>query len=309
MIFINENACWQADESAFTSTKRSFNHANVDIEPQFRQAMQAAGIHYSGELIADGKLHRFHIEGHKRGSKNGAYILHVDECPAGWFLNYKTGVSQKWRKSGSMGHIPRQMTAEIEKAKCEREAEQRQRYEAAAVKARSIWNRSKPILEKLDHAYLVNKGIQSNGARLYRESLVIQLLDARKQIVNLQFIHPDGTKIFLSGGRKYGCFHPIGEPTQKILIAEGFATAATLHEETGLCTIAAMDAGNMLPVAQVIRKMFPTHEIIICGDNDVSGVGQSKAKEAALAIGSKVSIPPVVGMDWNDYLMRGNHNG
>lgn len=306
----NENARWQAGENAFTSTKTAINHTTIDIESQFRQVMQAAGIHYSGEIVPDGRLQRFHIEGHKRGSRNGAYVFHADGCPAGWFMDYTTGIKQTWKFNGAKdSHASHDFTEQIKQARIIRQKETRQKHAAAAIKARYIWSRSKPITKQSEHAYLVNKGIQSNGARLYRESLVIQLLDARKQIVNVQFINPDGTKIFLPGGRKYGCFHPIGQPTQKILIAEGFATAATLHEETGLCAIAAMDAGNMLPVAKVIRKMFPAYEIVICGDNDVSGVGQTKAKEAALAIGSKVSIPPVAGMDWNDYLMGGNHNG
>ncbi|PXX07518.1 putative DNA primase/helicase [Nitrosomonas ureae] len=271
--------------------------------------MQSAGINYLGDFISDGNLHRFHVEGHTRGSKNGAYILHSDGCPAGWFMDYKTGINQKWRISGSWERIPCQMIAEIEKAKREREAEKLQRHVSAAKKARTIWNRSKPILEQSEHAYLVTKYIQSNGARLYREALVILLLDARKQIVNLQFISAEGEKKFLSGGKKKGCFCPIGRPTPIILITEGFATGASLHEETGHCVIVAFDAGNLKPVAEVIRKMFPTNEIIICGDNDLSGLGQTKAREAARAISSKATIPPIAGMDWNDYLVKGDHNG
>jgi len=67
----------------------------------------------------------------------------------------------------------------------------------------------------------------------------------------------------------------------------------------------AFDAGNLLPVAMNIRELSPSTEIIICGDNDLSGIGQSKAKEAALAIGGKVLIPPVPGQDWNDLIAGG----
>ena len=73
-------------------------------------------------------------------------------------------------------------------------------------------------------------------------------------------------------------------------------------------TIVAFDAGNLLPVAKNIRELSPDSEIIICGDNDLSGVGQRKAKEAALAIGGKVLIPQIPGADWNDYLMEGKHD-
>ena len=301
----NENARLQAGEKAFTSTKTIFNYTTIDLEQQFRQAMQAAGINYSGEIMPDGKLHRFHIEGHKRSSKNGAYFLHVDGCPAGWFMDFKTGVNQKWRMSGSLGRIPRQMIAEIEKAKREREAEQRQSYEAAAIRARSIWHKSKPITQQSEHQYLIKKRIQPHGIRISRDALIVPLKDEHKRIVNLQFILPAGEKRFLTDGRKQGCFYPIGQPTPKILICEGFATAASIHEHTGQCVIVAMDKGNLKPVAEVIRKIFPDNEIVIAGDNDLDGGGQLKAREAALAIGGKVLIPKIPGKDWNDCLTGG----
>lgn len=35
-------------------------------------------------IIADGQLHRFRIQGHKSGTLNGAYALHLDGNPAGY---------------------------------------------------------------------------------------------------------------------------------------------------------------------------------------------------------------------------------
>ncbi len=280
------------------------------IEQQFRQALHAAGFHYSGEIIADGKLHRFHIEGHKRSSKNGAYILHLNGYPAGWFMDYKTGFSRTWKSKGHINsRITQRMQAEIEKAKYERAEEQHKKHEATASKAVYLWRNSKLINQQSNHPYLVTKSIQPHGARFFGDVLILPMRDESKKIVNLQFIDPEGNKRFLSGGKKKSCFFPIGQPTPRILIVEGFATGASLHEETGQCVIVAFDAGNLLSVAKVIRAMFPSNEIIIAGDNDLSGIGQTKAKKAALAIGAKASIPPVTGMDWNDYLIGNNHNG
>jgi len=64
----------------------------------------------------------------------------------------------------------------------------------------------------------------------------------------------------------------------------------------------AMDAGNLAPVAQAARRLFPDAEIIIAGDNDESGTGQAAAQNAALAVGGKVLIPQQSGVDWNDIL-------
>ncbi|SNX60712.1 hypothetical protein SAMN06296273_2183 [Nitrosomonas ureae] len=121
-MYTNGNASGQAGENDFSSTKSSFNYTSFDIESQFRQAMQLAGIDYSGEIIADGRLHRIHIEGHKRGNLNGAYILHLDGCPAGWFMDYKTSISQTWR-SGNNPKVSCALRKQIEAAKQQRETE------------------------------------------------------------------------------------------------------------------------------------------------------------------------------------------
>lgn len=126
--------------------------------------------------------------------------------------------------------------------------------------------------------------------------------DKAKQIVNLQFIQPDGTKRFLSGGKKKGCFAVIGTAKDIIQVCEGWATGASLHQETGHFTVVALDAGNLESVAVIIRKLYPMSQIIICGDNDESGTGQKAARAAALAVGGKYIIPAIVGMDFNDFL-------
>jgi len=299
-LLLTKAAGEATSSSDFTTPASSY--AVID---QFRQAMQAAGIHYYGEIIADGSLHRFHIDGHKLHSLNGAYTLHVDGCPAGFFQDFKTGISQTW-SSRSNSRVSYSLIKQIETAKQQREAEILQRHKEAANKAVYIWSRSKPITKQSEHTYLVNKRIQPHGTRLNCNSLVIPIHNESDQLVNLQFIAQDGEKRFLSGGRKCGYFHSIGDESQNVLICEGFATGASLYEDCGQRVVIAFDAGNLLPVAKNIKELLPESEIIICGDNDISGIGQSKAREAAISIGGKVLIPPVPDQDWNDVL--GGHH-
>lgn len=301
----NTNALLSKGAGVNTS-KANFNtfapiHSAID---QFNRAMQAAGIHCTGEIIANGKLQRAHNEGDKQGTKNVAYILHLDGQSAGWFMDYKTGFSQTWR-SGNVSSISYDFTQQIKEAKRQRETEIRQKHIEAARKAKYIWSQSKTIARRENHKYLITKQIQQHNARIYRESLLIPIHNESDQMVNLQFITPEGGKRFLRGGRKRGCFHIIGDLSEKLLICEGFATGASLHEDSAQRVVVAFDAGNLLPVAMNIRELSPSTEIIICGDNDLSGIGQSKAKEAALAIGGKVLIPPVPGQDWNDQIAGG----
>ncbi|SFE41225.1 toprim domain-containing protein [Nitrosomonas sp. Nm166] len=297
-----------ANNKCYFNISEPVIHQSYSVVEQFRQVMRDAGIAYSGEIIADGRLHRFHIEGHKRGSLNGAYTLHIDGCPAGWFMDFTTGLSQTWNSSSS-SRIPYTVVKKIKEAKAQREAEIRQKHKEAANKAVSIWRKSKPIARRENHQYLITKQIQQHSARLYHESLVIPIYNESDQLVNLQFISPQGDKRFLYGGRKRGCFHIIGDLTKRILICEGFATGASLYEDCGQRVVIAFDAGNLLSVTKNIRELSPDSEIIICGDNDLSGVGKKKAREAALAIGGKVMIPPVPGQDWNDYLTGGRQYG
>ncbi|MXS83689.1 toprim domain-containing protein [Nitrosomonas oligotropha] len=285
----------------------STNNQFHEVINQFRQAMRTAGINYSGDILPDGKLHRVRSEDHRHGSLNCAYVLHLDRHPAGYFENWKTGTKQTW-SSGKASRVAYAFSGQITEAKFQREAEQRQRHAAAAEKAINIWNRAKPIAKQTEHAYLENKRIQPHGARLYHDALVIPIYNESDGLANLQFIAKDGGKRFLSGGRKYGCFHIIGDLSQRILICEGFATGASLHEDSGQRVVIAFDAGNLLPVAKNIRDLSPESEIIVCGDNDLSGVGQSKARGAALAIGGKVLIPSVPGADWNDVLTGGSQH-
>ena len=79
-----------------------------------------------------------------------------------------------------------------------------------------------------------------------------------------------------------------------ILIAEGYATAASIHLATSLPTIAAFDAGNLEPVGLALREKYPHAPMLILADNDHSlerNVGLEKAERAANAVSGQVIVP------------------
>ena len=280
-------------------------HSHSNIIDAFRSAMLDS-IGYAPEsLVGDGALHRIKDN---QGKLNGAYVLHVDNKAAGYFECFKQGIKQTWKMAGNFMPLS-DYQRQVFKAQSQKEAEQRKaeeaaKHKAAAQKACYIWN--KAALAPADHPYLIKKHIDIHGARSGRDNtLIIPLYNANKELVNLQFISETGTKRFLAGGKKKGCFYWLGEQTDKILICEGFATAASLHENSGYLAIVAFDAGNLKEVAINIRALSPEVEIIVMGDNDLSGVGQKKAIEAAQTISGKYLIPEIVGQDWNDVLLGG----
>ena len=108
-----------------------------------------------------------------------------------------------------------------------------------------------------------------------RGHLVVPLQDIDGQLHSVETIAPDGAKRYLAGGAKRGHFcvvgaepAPLAEPTGSLLICEGWATGASLAMATGHTVIAAMDAGNLLPVAEALRARFPEADLVLVADND-----------------------------------------
>ncbi len=179
---------------------------------------------------------------------------------------------------------------EMEKAKAL--AEQQLREEKAAELASQIWEKAKPCG---NHPYLQKKNVKSHFLRTNDDGkLIIPAYSYDNKISTLQFINLDGEKKFLKNGRKQGCFFPIGVPSIRILLCEGYATGCSIHEATKELTICCFDAGNLIHVARKFREYYPKKEIIICGDNDSGkekNTGIEKAKEAGKEIGSAVVFP------------------
>ncbi|EKD36578.1 MAG: toprim protein [uncultured bacterium] len=268
----------------------------------FRQAMRTVGIETRETILADGILHRFHVDGHKSGTKNGWYVLHGDEMPAGQFGCFRLGISETWTSKDVKVFTPEEKSLFAGKMK----AAQLQRDEILArvqVECRQwctdTWSKAKDAGG--DHPYLKIKGIRSYGLKQLRDSLLVPLRNIGGEIHGIQFIAPDGTKKFKTGTVKRGNYFAIGSPTRStLLFCEGYATGASLHECTGHAVAVCFDAGNVKHVAEALRAKCPAFTFIFCGDNDESGTGQGAAYEAALMVGGSVAIPPVAGQDFND---------
>lgn len=272
---------------------------------QFHAAMAAAGLRTPDEIVPDGALHRFTVNGDKPKSKNGWYVLHLDGTPAGAFGSWKHDISGTW-----CGKAENELTVaermdyrrRIEEMRLQREQELEQVRQEAREKAARIWETSTPAND--NHPYLQRKQVKAFGLRESRGSLVIPVMSPDGQMQSLQFIDADGNKLFLKGGLKRGCYFKIGgRPTDRVIVAEGYATGASLHMAHGCPVAVAFDAGNLEPVSRAIRDRLPEHiSIEIWADNDLNTKGNpgvTKATKAAEAVGAKVVVPDIAG-DWND---------
>ncbi len=290
--------------------------ATYDIEGSLRQAMSNAGIVTNDPIIADGELHRIHVNDDRQRDKNGWYVIYSDAIPAGAYGCWKRDISETWcaKETSKLSSQEREtFTRRMEAAKAEREQERKRVHAEAQARAQKIWGAAKPAPES--HPYLTKKKIGAHGLRVavqgkYKDSLVVPLRDAAGVIHSLQYIAEDGTKRFLTGGRVSGCYFAIGKPRGKIYIVEGFATGATVREVNGEAVAVAFDKGNLGAVAKSLRGKFPDARIIIAGDNDhqtEGNPGKTKALEAAGAVGGLVALPVFqdgqTGTDFNDLFM------
>jgi putative DNA primase/helicase len=111
----------------------------------------------------------------------------------------------------------------------------------------------------------------------------------------LQFIGPDGAKRFKTGTEVTGGYHAFGKSQgNTILICEGLATGATLHEVTDLPVAVALNAGNLRHVAEALRDKNPEWRLIVCADDDHTTEGNpglTKATEAAQVVNGLLAIP------------------
>jgi phage/plasmid primase-like uncharacterized protein len=229
-------------------------------ELQMADAMRSAGITPPDKIVFDGKLHRFNAGTKGKGGhdKSGFYVGFMDGVPAGHFGCWRAGIEQPFRAD-----IGRKLTVAEEMANSRRMAEARKMRDAELAKSREvaadtvseIWSNAGAASP--DHPYLKRKNIAPHGARVTGDGrLIVPLYDDAGELSSLQYISSDGDKKYHPGGATGGMFWSVGTADQcgTVYLAEGFATAATIHEVTGSAVFVAYSASNLVPVAGMLRE-------------------------------------------------------
>lgn len=309
------------------------------IEDAARAALLELGLSLPKSFEPD-KFHVVDDEDGKRGNGAGRVKIFADGL-GGYCQNWKTGERRSFFLDNETKAKPlnKRERARIQRERSKRQAEAAAKQDQAAKRALCLWQEAKPAPE--NHPYLVRKQIKPHGARLgcwrrvtqdkggnratltIENALLLPLFDRSGTIRSLQAIFPakhpvlERDKDFLPAGGLAGLFWWVGQrsnqPGETVLIAEGFATAATLHEQTGHRVYMAFTAGNLLAVGRIVRERLPSANIVFSADNDTETAGNpglTKATEAAAAVGGSVAVPPIHG-DFNDYqlfLNGGSHD-
>ncbi|MGC3873801.1 toprim domain-containing protein [Halomonas sp. GXIMD04776] len=280
-----------AQRRAIPSNSSVAAHRHSIIEAALAEALIERGVTVPA-LRADGEIHRFDAPDKKRGNLSGWYVVPTHEV--GVFGFWHTGEQQTVTLRGEYDPIAAEQARQAaERARRERQQQRVQDQARAASRARETWLQAGFALA--EHPYLLAKGVQPHGLKAQGQTLLVPLFFAGK-LVNLQRIAADGAKRFMKGGRIKGAACPVGRiaGASTVYICEGWATAATIHETTGHPVVAAMNAGNLEPVARRLRASLPDAEIIIAADNDrhtAGNPGYAAAHKAAEAIRAGLTWP------------------
>ena len=268
-----------------------------DSLSQFREAIRAAGLE-PPDTIEPGKLHRFPGYG-KRPSNQAGWCLLFNDGLGGCFGDWSSGIEETWQAKRNRHYSRAERDAfarRVIEARKQAEAERRARQASAAKRAAAIWKAASPAPG--NHPYLIRKRIKPHGVRLHKGALTLPVVDFTGKLSSLQFIAADGGKLLFTGGRKRGCFIPVAgdmAAPARVIICEGWATGCTLAEdESAALVLAAIDAGNLEPVALGARRRWHSAELVIAGDDDrltAGNPGATKAKAAAIASGALLALP------------------
>ncbi len=289
----------------------------------FIKAMAERGIKPLDEIKeTNGKWKRARIEGDKGMEKTLAYRLTIQgDFSFGSYINHREGICHGWySRRGTNKLTEEEKAAAKARTEAQKLADEQEREHAAqraAQKAKRLWANANPD----NHPYLEKKGIEKGVSRVQGHILYIPMYEGN-DLQNLQCIAPDGTKRFLTGGKKQGmmCYLASSSDDKRtIVICEGYATGMSLRQTSGLPIVVAFDAGNLLPVAQRIRDKYPESSLIFAADNDHArekgNIGIEKAQAALDKVGglgrvihpeflSEHLAPSTEGKtytDWNDY--------
>jgi putative DNA primase/helicase len=256
------------------------------------------GIWITGAYWTDHGNSKGVIELRKECAKCGTDMpLKAGECPA-----------CKSTKSKSREIPPEQIEAHkkrLAESRREAEAEAKRTADRAASWANAVWLASREITRADEHEYLTRKKLSSaHGCRVFASNdgvmledakaddysylaqfhgaLVVPMCDARGRRRGLQFILSRETqKSLIQRLERDKCYWPAGLVNEGLhyviggamrglgMVAEGFATAASLAEASHLPVAVAFDAGSLPKVAEALRKEAKGRlNILIAADDD-----------------------------------------
>lgn len=280
---------------------------------RFEDALRIAGL-IPRAIVPDGKIRRCGTEAKPKGD-HGWYVLHPDH---GVWGDWSTGSSEplgSWRDE-TVQSDPVRM-AEILRQAAARRAQEKADRMLAINGARAFWAEADALSRP--HPYIERKALTPFGCAGLRTRdglLLVPMLwitPAGRSLLNVQSITPKGEKLFRKNAPVSGCCYVIERERAAItVLCEGLATGLAVYQSMRTArVVVAFNAGNLMPVAQQLRKAGQLQgPVTVAADNDHGtearrgfNPGLQHANRVAEEIGCGVAFPSdIEGTDWADYL-------
>lgn len=274
---------WQKGNKLTTELLSFLSEKNFEVDPQL-----------TGEII------RFDRQGKNNGWFVGKEITTKTGKSAivACFGDWKLDERHDFLSQGEFNEEEnKELRTKLSQTQKKAEKEKQKLQETVAKTSQAIFNQASPTGNS---PYSTRKNIGHGFGEKYTPSnfgdddLLVPLRECDGKIWGFQRISPNGTKYFCEGQRIKGCFHQIGVTTDKFIIAEGFATGASIWMATNITTIIAFNASNLKEVSKEIRQKYPQAQIVIACDDDrfsPKNVGIEHGKDAAFAARATYIIP------------------
>lgn len=258
-------------------------------------------------LIFDDLIHRVPTIA-KPNQKDGYYVAFSSGTSV-YYGDWVTGLEKAYSIETKV--FTRNNSSAFKSARAAYKENQKVKQLASAKQCRTQWDNARAVLT---HPYLVNKQINPYAIRVDKHNnLLVPIMDEQGELINLQYIFPQGNKRFKAGARVKGGALQLGTLTEQttLLVCEGYATGCSLHEATGLPVVVAFNAGNLESVCMWVRQAKPALKIVLCADNDHQtemktdhNIGLEKAQSIADKVNVQVVWPRFdsnnPGSDFND---------
>ena len=286
-------------------------------------------------IYLDGKIHRYQLHDDKNGQTSGAYCVYTDRWPIGWAMDWHTRNKINWFFPTD-GLNPEQKSefdspefnAHLDEVRKKKEEEIKHRQAEASAKARAQFDSCPKAPD--DFPYLLNKHIKPYDTRLFDNGqeliLAIPLRDINGLVQSVQHIFQNGEKRFFYEAPLEGVFWAVGldnlskDSQGVILLGEGFATMAKVHELTGKPSVAAITCHQLSNISQILHDTFPKCKIVLMADNDKAteikrgfnpGIDAARLCKNSGLIADYIFPTfnsPDDGTDWDDFaIIHGDH--
>ena len=317
-----------------TDLTQFFGKEGLAIDPNFAFAnkgksiqdlineMQTHGllvdyIDMSGELVRCKVGAVANCRPDKVGEASGYYVFNqIDhEKFVCVFGNWRSSFEGKFLSYSANDLTPvekQDLQRKLEEANNRRQEAKEKQQEEVAVYAKEKFESAEEVVQ---HKYLDVKSVKSYGLKQVNGNLLVGVHSITKtntgtlvkEIKSLQYISPNGDKKFVGGGAVRGNVNLIGCDVNDLLhlpnliVCEGYATAASIYESTGVPCLVVFSANFCLPALSRLREIIGSNcKFILALDNDKNQVGNTKANEVATAVVNCVTrLPSIIG-DYND---------